>query len=64
MKKTLSIMLAMLLLLGVLAGCSKTSSPSASTPAAGSESGGQAAEPSTAAFKIGGTGPLTGGAAI
>ncbi len=62
MKKTLSIMLSMLLLLGVLAGCNNAGSSSASAP--GGSEGGQPAAPSATAFKIGGTGPLTGGAAI
>ena len=46
MKKTLCLLLAAVMVLGLLAGCggSKTSAP--------------------AAFKLGGTGPLTGGAAI
>jgi len=52
MKKFLSIMLALVLALGCLAGCGE--------PASSSTSGDGAAT----AFRIGGTGPLTGGAAI
>ena len=51
MKKFLSIALALVLALGCLAGCGEPASTSTSAEA-------------TAAFKIGGTGPLTGGAAI
>lgn len=57
MKKTLSVLLAGAMLAGVLAGCgggSNNEQPS-------NDEGGSS---STAAFKIGGTGPLTGGAAI
>ena len=53
MKKFLSIALALVLALGCLAGCGEPASTSTSTSAE-----------ATAAFKIGGTGPLTGGAAI
>ena len=52
MKKFLSIMLALVLALGCLAGCGEPASTSTSGDAAAT------------AFKIGGTGPLTGGAAI
>ncbi|MBQ3134936.1 MAG: ABC transporter substrate-binding protein [Oscillospiraceae bacterium] len=52
MKKFLTIALALVLALGCLAGCGE--------PATSSTSGDAAAT----AFKIGGTGPLTGGAAI
>ena len=53
MKKFLSIALALVLALGCLAGCGAPASTSTST-----------STESAAAFKIGGTGPLTGGAAI
>ena len=51
MKKTLCILLAVIMVIGLLAGCGS------SAPAATSSD-------APAAFKIGGTGPLTGGAAI
>ena len=49
MKKTLCILLAVVMVIGALAGCGSSAAPAAS---------------SATAFKIGGTGPLTGGAAI
>ena len=52
MKKFLSLALALMMALGCLAGCGEPASTSTSGDAA------------AAAFKIGGTGPLTGGAAI
>ena len=58
MKKTLSVLLAGAMLAGVLAGCGGTDNDSND---GGNEGGGSAAG---AAFKIGGTGPLTGNAAI
>ncbi len=67
-KRTLALVLAGALTLGLLAGCgggSATPTPAPSTPASDAPS----AEPTPAAptasvFKLGGTGPLTGGAAI
>lgn len=50
-KRFLALAMALALALGLLAGC------------AGGDTGGSAT-PGTAAFKLGGTGPLTGGAAI
>jgi branched-chain amino acid transport system substrate-binding protein len=55
MKKTITALLAAGMLVG-LAGCGGSAEPNANT--------GDSAQPSGAAFKIGGTGPLTGGAAI
>ena len=49
MKKTLCILLALVMVIGLLAGCGSSSAPAAS---------------SATAFKLGGTGPLTGVAAI
>ena len=49
MKKTLCILLAVIMVIGLLAGCGSSSAPAAAE---------------ATAFKIGGTGPLTGGAAI
>lgn len=57
-KRILALAMAGALTLGLLVGCSGGDSGSA-TPSASSGSGS-----TTAAFKIGGTGPLTGGAAI
>ena len=67
MKKTLCILLAAVMVIGLLAGCGSSGSAPAATaaPAAPAESSGSApAEAAPAAFKLGGTGPLTGGAAI
>ena len=58
MKKTLSALLAGAMLVGTLAGCSGGNNAS---NGGGSAEGGDAA---ATVFKIGGTGPLTGGAAI
>ena len=55
MKKTLCLLLAVVMVIGLFAGCGSSS-------ASGTGDSGSAAAP--AAFKIGGTGPLTGGAAI
>ena len=55
MKKTLCLLLAVVMMIGLFAGCGSSS-------ASGTADSGSAAAP--AAFKIGGTGPLTGGAAI
>ena len=52
MKKTLSLMLALALMLSLLAGCGGSGAGTGSNAADG------------APFKLGGTGPLTGGAAI
>ena len=65
MKKALSLMMAMMMAVTVLAGCGGSGSSSASSgsaAASGSASSGSSA--SGAAFLLGGTGPLTGGAAI
>ena len=51
MKKTLCLLLVVVMAIGLLAGCGGSSS---SAPASSGAT----------AFKIGGTGPLTGGAAI
>ena len=75
-RKVFSILLCLVLTLGLLAGCAKetkdpnvenpTSSPSGEgTPTSSpSDEGTPTEKPSAVAFKIGGTGPLTGGAAI
>ena len=72
MKKTLCLLLAAVMVIGLFAGCGSSGSSASSdsgsasataAPAAeSSDSGSEAAAP--AAFKLGGTGPLTGGAAI
>lgn len=69
MKKVLCIALALVFALGMLAGCSNGANTPAPAQTAGSAApaqtdNGQAAPAAAAAFKIGGTGPLTGGAAI
>ena len=70
MKKTLALVLALALALCLLAGCGDTTAQSsggtsgAQSDGTSGTSGGAAAAPSGAAFKIGGIGPLTGGAAI
>ena len=56
MKKTLAMLLAGAMCLSLLAGCGSKEEPA--------PSGGSSAAPAAAAFKIGGVGPLTGGAAI
>jgi len=60
-KKVFSLVMACTMAVSLLAGCGDSSSSSGNSAAA---SGGSSAASSTAAFKIGGTGPLTGGAAI
>lgn len=60
MKKIFSLLLAALMVATTLAGCGSKSG--ASSAASGAASSGAA--PSAAAFKLGGTGPLTGVAAI
>ena len=60
-KKLFSLLMACTMTVTLLAGCGGGSGSSASAPAA---SAGSAAAPSAAAFKLGATGPLTGGAAI
>jgi branched-chain amino acid transport system substrate-binding protein len=57
MKRIFYVMLTLVLSIGLLAGCGGTGDASQA-------SGDGEAESSAAAFKIGGTGPLTGGAAI
>ena len=60
-KKFFALMMAMLMVLSLAAcGGSKSETPAASTDSSSEE----ASAPSGAAFKLGGTGPLTGGAAI
>ena len=63
MKKFLSLMLAVMMTAGVFAGCSgeETSSAASGTDSTASA---DSTAPSGTAFKIGGTGPLTGSAAI
>ena len=61
MKKTLSMLLAGAMLATALTGCGNTdTAPSGTTDTAADDAG----STSAAAFKLGGTGPLTGGAAI
>ena len=55
-KKFLSLALAAVMMMGCLAGCGNDSTPS--------DESGSGSGANTAAFKIGGTGPLTGDAAI
>ncbi len=71
MKKLLCTLLVLVLALSLLAGCSNANGPATPTPAPAETSNGEApsatapsAPAAAAAFKIGGTGPLTGGAAI
>ena len=82
MKKTLSLMLVLALMLALLAGCGGTSTdtgsnaadgaapadtadaPADAAPADGGDAPSDTANAGGAAFKLGGTGPLTGGAAI
>ena len=78
MKKTICLLLAVVMVIGLMAGCGSSGSSSApassgsnSAPAAPASSGSEAApadagseSSAPAAFKVGGTGPLTGGAAI
>lgn len=52
------ILFSLVLTVGLLSGCGGTEKPPAEPPNAGGK------EPAATAFKIGGTGPLTGGAAI
>ena len=60
-KKFFALMMAMVMVLSLAAcGGSKSETPAASTDSSSEE----ASAPSGAAFKLGGTGPLTGGAAI
>ena len=60
-KKFFALMMAMVMVLSLAAcGGSKSETPAASTDSSSEE----APAPSGAAFKLGGTGPLTGGAAI
>ena len=58
MKKTLCLLLAVVMVIGLFAGCGSSSSSGSSAPADSSSSN------APAAFKLGGTAPLTGGAAI
>ena len=58
MKKTVIILVLLLYSIGVLAGCASGGAGTSGAPKAGSGGAG------AGAFKIGGTGPLTGGAAI
>ncbi|MDY3281876.1 ABC transporter substrate-binding protein [Dysosmobacter sp.] len=60
-KKLFSLLMACTMAVTLLAGCGGGSGSSASAPAAPA---GSASAPSAAAFKLGATGPLTGGAAI
>ena len=75
MKKTLAILLAVVLCVGLLAACgdsgnasgaasSTTGSTGGSEPASSAASDGSASAGGNPVFKLGGTGPLTGGAAI
>ena len=67
MKKALSLVLALVMVMALVAcgGSSSSSDSSSSTPADSSSSSAPAETPAGAqVFKLGGTGPLTGGAAI
>ena len=74
MKKTLAILLTLVLCAGLLAGCGGTGSTNAGSADGGASSAGGASAPAGGGsevggsgdltFKLGGTGPLTGGAAI
>ena len=66
MKKTMCILLAVVMVVGMLAGCGSSGS-AGSAPAANNApaaSGSDAPAAAAGAFKIGSSGPLTGGAAI
>ena len=58
MKKTLCLLLAVVMVIGLFAGCGGSGSAGSTAPADSSSSN------APAAFKLGGTAPLTGGAAI
>ena len=66
MKKTLALLLAVCMMVSVLAGCGGNKETAAPTEAPTEEAGAPVEENTGAegAFKIGGIGPLTGGAAI
>ncbi|MPN59147.1 hypothetical protein SDC9_206867 [bioreactor metagenome] len=67
MKKIICMMLALVLIVGIFAGCSNGNSaaePTASPTTTSDNATSTEAPAAGAAFKLGGTGPLTGGAAI
>ncbi|MGI6685432.1 MAG: ABC transporter substrate-binding protein [Bacillota bacterium] len=58
MKRKFYVFLILVLTIGLLSGCGNNNAPSGDSNAEGED------QPAAAVFKIGGTGPLTGGAAI
>lgn len=63
MKKVVCMVLAAVMLMACLAGCGSSAATPSATDAPASDAGSSDA-PAAAAFKLGGTAPLTGGAAI
>ncbi len=63
MKKVVCMVLAAVMLMACLAGCGSSAATPSATDAPASDAGSSNA-PAAAAFKLGGTAPLTGGAAI
>ena len=64
MKKVLCLVLALMMVFCVLAGCGDKSAEPANPGTNGETNTGNETTSDTAAFKLGGTAPLTGGAAI
>ena len=64
MKKFIAMLLAVLMVATMFAGCGSSASNDAAETKAAAENAGEAAEGSAPALKIGMTGPLTGGAAV